>query len=93
MQKLNQSVKKCLEPSCNLSPNIELDSRGVAPRTHATYTAAQALVCNKHIEYGKEYLQQNFPGLSIKEIKNPRWLLKEQGELTTNRFEGMSRRK
>ena len=92
MQKLNSSVQKCLEPTCNQSPTIELDSVGVAPRTLARYTAAQALVCDQHIKYGKERLQQYSPGLKIKEIQGPRWLLREQGEPTTE-FRGIYRRK
>ena len=83
MQKLNPSVMKCLEPSCDLLPSIQLDSQGTDQMGRYLYTAAQALVCDKHVDYGKEYLHQLFPRLNIRETRSPGWLLKEQGKLRT----------
>lgn len=82
MQKLNSSVMQCLEPNCHQVPSIVLDGEGEG-RLGNRYTAVQALVCDDHSDYGKKYLRQNYPGLTIQETRYPGWLLREQSKLST----------
>ena len=77
MKKLNSSAMKCFHPDCYQLPTVQLDSKKYKDGD-PLYTAAQALVCPEHVNYGKEYLMNNFPGNRIIEIKNPGWLSKEQ---------------